>query len=728
MQGIIIMADDIMRVQDDYSIRATASLAETRPHVLKHGDCFAIFNQLGNMRPFRVSDHGLFRDGTRFLSRQVLDLDGTQLLLLSSEVRADKDILAVDLTNPELTTAEGHFIGQDSLHVFRAIFLWEHGAYERIRVRNYGSVAVRLPLALHYEADFVDIFELRGMRRTQHGKRKAPQIRAGTVVFGYSGLDNIERETQISLTPAPDLLTAESALWWLSLAPQEECELFVTVACQYLAQPAAVLPYSEARAQIEAHHQRLRAVVAQIESANEQFNSWLDASRNDLLMMVSETPHGLYPYAGVPWFSTVFGRDALITALATLWWSPEIARGVLSYLAAHQATRVDPGRDAEPGKILHEQRRGEMANTGEIPFGNYYGTIDATPLFVVLAGRYYQRSGDRAFLAEIWPAVNAALTWIDTFGDRDGDGFVEYSRETEHGLRNQGWKDSDDSVFYPDGSLAAAPLALCEVQGYVYEAKLLAAQMAAALGDTPLANRLQQAADQLRERFQQAFWCPDLGVYALALDGNKQPCKVRSSNSGHCLFSGIAHPDHAAQIAAQLLGPGFFSGWGLRTVPAGESRYNPMAYHNGSVWPHDNAMIAAGLSRYGYKTEVAQVLTGLFEASRFLDLQRLPELFCGFTRREREGPTLYPVACLPQAWAAASVFQMLQACLGLEIDGVAGRVQLTNPTLPDWLPQLTLRNLQVGEGRIDLAFYRHAPDVSINVLQRTGPIEVVVTK
>ncbi|MFP4440995.1 MAG: glycogen debranching N-terminal domain-containing protein [Chloroflexaceae bacterium] len=720
--------EDIIRVQGQYYIRASASLAETRSHVLKHGDCFAVFDRLGNMRPLGIRDHGLFRDGTRFLSRLVLDLEGTQLLLLSSEVRGDKDILAVDMTNPEMTTSAGQFIGQDTIHILRTIFLWDNVYYERVRVRNYGAGPVRLPITLRFEADFVDIFEVRGMTRSERGEYLSSRIAGDTVLLRYRGLDQIDRETQVHVTPTPSDLTTNHAVWWVDLEPQAEHDIFLTVACHYPQQPEPLLSYAEALPQAKLWQQRLHAGAARIESANTQFNDWLNASQDDLLMMLTGTPHGLYPYAGVPWFSTVFGRDAIITALATLWWYPDIARGVLRYLAAYQATTVDPAHDAKPGKILHEQRRGEMANTGEIPFGCYYGSIDATPLFVVLAGRFYQRTGDRQFLEQLWPAVTAALHWIDTYGDRDGDGFVEYVCEAHRGLRNQGWKDSDDSIFYQDGTLAEPPLALCEVQGYVYEAKVLAAQMAEVLGHSEQARALRQQADTLRERFQQAFWCDDLGTYALALDGDKQPCRVRSSNAGHCLFSGLAEPRHAAQIAAQMVQPEFFTGWGIRTIPEGAGRYNPMSYHNGSVWPHDNALIAYGLSRYGYKAEAAQVLSGLFDASLFMDLRRLPELFCGFTRRQREGPTLYPVACLPQAWASASLFMLLQACLGLEIDGIAGRVRLTNPLLPAWLPRLIIHGLQVGDGTVDIAFYRHEHDVDINVLQREGEIEVVVTK
>jgi glycogen debranching enzyme len=724
--GATKMAEDIIQIQDQYYIRASASFAETRSHVLKHDNCFAVFDPLGNMRPLGIRDHGLFRDDTRFLSRLVLDLQGKQFLLLSSEVREDKDILAVDLTNPEFTTSEGQFIGQDTLHVLRTTFLWNNVAYERIRIHNYGSAAFRVPITLRFEADFADIFEVRGIKRPQRGEFLPAQVMPEAVILRYRGLDGVERQTHLRFSPAPDVVSEKLVQWWVPLAPQEERDLSLTVICSYKGEAINPLTYREALQAEREQRAWLRAQAHQIDTGNAQFNDWLNASRDDLLMMLTRTPYGLYPYAGVPWFTAVFGRDALITALATLWWFPQLARGVLLYLAAHQAQELDPSRDAEPGKILHEQRRSEMAQTREIPFGNYFGSIDATPLFVVLAGRYVRRSGDLAFLEQLWPHIEAALHWMDTYGDADGDGFLEYAGKAHRGLRNQGWKDSEDSVFYPDGSLAEPPLALCEVQGYAYEAKILAAQMAELLGRPAQAATLRQQAERLQQQFLDQFWCEELDGYALALDGQKKPCRVRSSNMGHCLFSGIAHPEHAARIARQLLDPAFFSGWGIRTVPEGEGRYNPMSYHNGSIWPHDNALIAAGLSRYGFKTEAVRVLTGLFDASQFLELRRLPELFCGFGRRQREGPTLYPVACLPQSWAAASVFLLLQACLGLEIDGLAQRVYLTKPTLPPWLPHVTLHNVQVGQGFLDIGLYRQAGGVGINILGSVGDVEVTV--
>jgi glycogen debranching enzyme len=471
-----------------------------------------------------------------------------------------------------------------------------------------------------------------------------------------------------------------------------------------------------------------RAHDAEMRTSNERFNAWLQRSAADLHMMITQTTYGPYPYAGVPWFNTAFGRDGIITALEYLWLGPDVARGVLKYLAATQAKTLDPENDAQPGKILHETRQGEMAALGEIPFGKYYGTADATPLFIVLAHAYYVRTGDRELIAALWPNIRRALAWIDDYGDMDGDGFFEYARQSKAGLVTQGWKDSVDSVFHADGRLAGPPIALCEVQGYVYAAWQSAAVLAELLGHEEIAARLRSQSDTLQHRFEDAFWCDDIGTYAIALDGHKQPCRVRTSNAGHLLFSGIASRERARKVAELLLSDPMFSGWGVRTVATSEARYNPMAYHNGSVWPHDNALIADGLARYGFQQAALRILAGMFDASLTMDLHRMPELFCGFRRREGEGPTQYPVACAPQSWAAGSVFMLLQACMGLTIDATARTISFKRPVLPEFLNRLVIRNLAVHDAVVDLSLERYPNNVGINVLHRSGEVEIIVSK
>jgi glycogen debranching enzyme len=502
----------------------------------------------------------------------------------------------------------------------------------------------------------------------------------------------------------------------------------LTISCEVGKRIRCDLSYENALVEVERALHSVKADDCLIVTSNEQFNVWLNRSLADLHMMVSDTPDGPYPYAGVPWFSTPFGRDGLITAFEFLWVNPSIARGVLAYLAATQARKVVPEQDAEIGKILHETRKGEMAALNEIPFGRYYGSIDATPLFIMLAGTYYERTGDQAFITQIWPNIELALQWIDRAGDLDGDGFVEYSRRSKSGLVHQGWKDSRDAVFHADGSLAEGPIALCEVQGYVFAAKRRAARLALVLGHREQARRLVKDADKLRTQFERSFWCNDLSSYALALDGFKQPCRVRTSNAGHCLWTGIADPKHGLRTAETLVGKEFFNGWGVRTVAANETRFNPMAYHNGSVWPHDNALIAAGMASYGFKQGTLKILSGLFDASLFLELHRLPELLCGFSRRPGEGPTLYPVACSPQTWSSVALFLLLQSCLGLRIEAPRARLSFSQPVLPPFLEHIEIKNLRIGDAAVDLSLERHAKDVGINILRREGRVEIVVTK
>lgn len=718
--------EEIIRIDDEWYVSATSSRADERTCVLKYGDSFGVFDSHGDINHAETAEQGLYHEGTRHLSQWELKIGAHRPVLLNSMVKQDNSLLAVDMTVPDLYRDNRLLISQGTIHLFRAVLLWQKARYDHLRLINYAERPVELTLEFVYGADYADIFEVRGARRAARGSSLPPEIGERTLVLSYRGLDQVVRRTRIGFDWQPDRLGPNSCFTRLHLKPKQEYHLHITAACAIEENAFHTASYGQAVEQVAAGIMENHAAHTLIYTSNEQFNDWLNRAAADLRMLTTHTPHGIYPYAGVPWFSTPFGRDGIITALQSLWIRPELARGVLAFLAATQADREEPERDAEPGKILHETRSGEMAALGEVPFQRYYGTVDATPLFIVLAGRYYQRSGDRPFVEAIWPNIKRALTWIDQYGDADGDGFVEYARHSAKGLVQQGWKDSHDSVFHADGASAKAPIALCEVQGYVYEAKQVAAELASLFGEQAQAEELKRQAEELKRRFNQVFWIEELDTFALALDGGKRPCQVRASNAGHALFSGIVDDQYACRVAETLLARASFNGWGVRTVAENEPRYNPMSYHNGSIWPHDTAITALGLARYGMKDKAMTLLTGLFDASLFLDLHRLPELFCGFTRLPGQGPTLYPVACSPQAWASGAVFQLLQASLGLTFSADKPQLRFYHPLLPSYLDWVRIENLRFGEAVIDLVLRRHTRDVGVNVLRKEGEIEVAV--
>jgi len=690
---------------------------------LKHDDTFVMLDSHGDIGASAGGPDGLFNADTRYLARLELVLDEVQPLLLGSNLRDDNSALTVDLTNPDVYRKGRIVLRKDMLHIVRTIFLWRGAAYQRIGVQNHGEDHASFDLTLLFDNDFADLFEVRGERRPRRGSGSSKLLGPSEVALEYTGLDDKSRVTVLQFDPRPTKLAVNAATYHLDLAPQQVRSLFVVASCN---KQTASKPVPFFRGLL-AHRREMRQMTrgaTSIETSNNIFNEVLCQSMADLNMLMTDTPQGRYPYAGIPWYSTTFGRDGIITALQMLWIDPRVARGVLKRLALYQAKTVDPLADAEPGKILHEMRGGEMAALREVPFAKYYGSVDATPLFVLLAGLYVERTGDDEALAELWPSIEAALGWIDGPGDPDRDGFVEYRRASERGLANQGWKDSYDAIFHADGRLAEGYIALAEVQGYVFGGKQLAARCAMRLGLPERARQLEAEARRLAERFEAAFWCDELGTYALALDGKKQPCRVRTSNAGQLLFTGIVREDRARMIAADLMRSHFFTGWGIRTVARGEARYNPMSYHNGSIWPHDNALIALGLARYGFKHSVEQVFKALFDAATYMDLRRLPELFCGFRREKGRGPTLYPVACAPQAWASATPFTLLEAALGLEVDAQRGEIRLRNPRLPAFLDEVFLRELKLGSSSVDLRIRRHGDDVALEVMGTSGQIQV----
>ena len=713
---------------DEFAIISGGDRGGAPPRVLKQGDTFGVFDLHGDSIPEGAGEHGLYHEGTRFLSRFELRFGRRRPLLLGSRISDDNTVLAVDLTNGDVVKDGRPLVPRGALHLFRARLLWDGQCLERIRLSNHALHPIELPLTLVFDADYVDLFEVRGTSRAERGRLFPPATGAEGARLRYEGLDGVERRTLLEWSRPADHVEDGSATFSISLESHEVAEIELSIILELGAASRQPKRYDAALASLKGQMAARHARECGVGSSNETFNRWLRRSSADLRMMLTDTPSGAYPYAGIPWYSTPFGRDGLITAFEMLWAAPEVARGVLAFLADTQATEVVDEQDAQPGKVIHEMRAGEMAALGEIPFGRYYGSADATPLFVMLAHAYHERTADRAFLDRLWPHVLAALEWMDTYGDPDGDRFIEYARRGGSGLLHQGWKDSNDSIFHEDGKLAEGPIALCEVQGYAYGAWEGAATLAEVRGDLARARRWRDRAEALRERFEQAFWCEALGTYALALDGEKRPCRVRTSNPGHCLFSGIVTPPHARRVAETLMDDAMFAGWGVRTVAAGEARYNPMSYHNGSVWPHDNALVAAGFARYGLMQPAARLIDAMLDLSASVDDHRLPELICGFHRRGGEHPTLYPVACAPQSWAAAAIYLLLASCLGLRIDAPERRLSLHHAVLPESLEWVRLTNLVIADARLDLLLTRHEHDVSITVVRREGEVEIVTVR
>jgi glycogen debranching enzyme len=713
-----------------FFIPAAASLNELRLRTLKQDDIFAVFDPTGDATPWPGSPEGIYYCDTRHVSTLYLTIAGERPILLSSTVRNDNATLTCDLTNPDLFDHAGTLLLEhDLLHIRRSRFLWKTTSFERLIVRNYDVTPRIVRLELRFAADFADLFEVRGMKRERHGKLHEPSFDTSAVRLGYSGLDGRDRTTDIRFEPPPQRLRENRAEFEFELQPREARDVFVEIRCGSAGanEPARRAFFSALR-DVRRSVRKAHAGGCAIATSNDLFNEAIRRSVADLYLLTTDLPEGPYPYAGIPWFSTAFGRDALITAWEVLWMDPNIARGVLAFLAKSQATEVDPASDAEPGKILHEVRHGEMAELGEVPFKRYYGSVDSTPLFVMLAGAYLRRTGDVETMRALWPNIAAALRWIEDCGDIDGDGFIEYQRRTPNGLVNQGWKDSNDSVFHHDGTLAQGPIAMVEVQAYVYGAYRAAAEIARRLRNDAAAAALNAKADALRAHFDETFFDEELGTYVLALDGEKKRCRVRSSNAGHALFTRIALESRAASVVDALMAPGSFSGWGVRTVPEREPRFNPMSYHNGSVWPHDNAIIAAGFAAYGFKRQTLQIFDGLFAASTFFDLRRLPELFCGFARQRTQGPTPYPVACSPQAWAAGAPIALLGICLDIGFEPADSRINFDHSVLPAFIDTMTLQGLSVAGAKADIRIGRAGDQVTLEVLDREGPVKVVTTK
>ncbi|HLB62314.1 MAG TPA: amylo-alpha-1,6-glucosidase [Actinomycetota bacterium] len=700
----------------------------TKTLAVKEGETFLFSDLEGDIEDEGDFGLGLYSKDTRYLSHFRMTVSGRDPVLLSSS--AERGYMShVDLTNPDLYEGDVLTVPQQTLNI-RRIRAISGRLFERVRVKNYNPMPVALDLELSFGADFADIFEVRGMMRPERGRLESPSVEGSRVEFRYGGRDGITRRTRIDLGVVPDRVEQRDGVvavsFRLHLGPGQTRLLGMTIEPLAGMEELQPLDFDVAVHGLRRSYEEWERGSTEIVTDNELFNQLLDRSLRDLRALATETPQGTVVAAGIPWYVTLFGRDSMITSHQLLMVNPAPARQTLELLAAQQGSRVDDWRDEQPGKILHEFRQGELAGAGDIPHTPYYGSVDATPWFVILYAQYFRWTGDVEFAERLLPAAEAALRWIDEEGDLDGDGFVEYRTRSPRGVRNQGWKDSEDSIVHADGRLAEPPIALSEVQGYVYMAKLRMADVYEALGEDAKSEWLLAEAHMLRKRFNEAFWMEDEHYFAAALDAEKRQVRTVMSNPGHGLYCDIVDGDKAVAVAKRLLAPDMFSGWGIRTMSKGAAAYNPMSYHNGSVWPHDNALLAAGMKRYGFVRSTNRVATALFDAAIHADYMRLPELFCGFTRRSPNRPVSYPVACSPQAWAAGSPFLMLQAMLGISARAHENLLTVNKPQLPSWLNVVELRNLRVGDSRIALVFRREGDITSFSMLSREGNVRVVM--
>lgn len=656
---------------------------------------------------------------TRFLKRDTLRIAGRRPLILLSQ--ADRAESISELSNPDLHVDDnGTVLSKDTLSIRRHRQL-DGCVKETIKILNFGSDPIDVPLQMEFDADFENMFTIRGTEPGERGQLHAPCWNDSRLIFRYDGADKHTRTTTVTFEPAPTEREDGKVLYRLQMKAGEEQSIALSFGFEDHGRNAGTLEKSPPRLQPNDIPSWTR-----VESDNPMFDRTIQHSLADLEMLTMRERGDVFFAAGVPWYVALFGRDSLITALETLAFQPAIAASTLELLAQYQGTKVDKRREEQPGKILHEFRVGERANLHEIPQTPYYGTVDATPLFVIVLAEYIRWTGDIGLWRRLRSNVEAALRWIDDYGDSDGDGFVDYQASSHQGMDNQGWKDSWNGVRNRDGSLAEPPIALVEVQGYVYRAQLAAAELYRRDGDEGRATKLELAAGDLRRRFRRAYWMEERACLAQALQKDGRQVGAITSNPGQALWGGIVDHDQAQAVARSLSDPSMSSGWGIRTLAEGEAAYNPIDYQVGSVWPHDNALIAAGLKRYGFHEQALRIFSDIFKAATLFPLYRLPEVFAGFSSDRAPRPIRYPVACSPQAWSAGALPYMLQTVLGLEPRALEGELHIVSPSLPDGLQQVTVRGLRVGSGSIDLRYQRSEDGTLVAVLGRRGEIEVTI--
>jgi glycogen debranching enzyme len=685
------------------------------------GKTFLSTTVAGDIMPPGAPDVGFFHDDTRFLSRLELRVDGYRTVVLSSSTE-QTFASQIELTTGKSTMRETYEIPENTVHIRREQLLSSDTLFDNFSFENFNFQELELVIELAYEADFMDVFQVRGVARQNLGRYFQPVVRRDSIVFHYCGLDRVSRETIIHLSPEPDSVDGTTARWRLRLPPFRRFQLQTTIVPQVEGKHSR-----SGRPDFSQQLRQRREALAEwasrsssFSSSNGIFNHMVSTCKGDFhALQIPEAKERVIA-AGIPWFATMFGRDSIIAAYQSLMLNPQLAVETLRVLAMHQGKEKNDWRDEEPGKILHEYREGEMTRAGEMPFGPYYGSVDSTPLWLILLSETFNWTADEQLVRDMLPHAYRALEWIDSYGDLDGDGFVEYQRRSPKGLVNQGWKDSWDAIMHRDGEVAKTPIALCEVQGYVYEAKYRMASLLRSFGDTRTADKLKRDAAEMAKRFEKAFWMPKLGFYAMALDRDKRQTQVVSSNPGQLLFTRMLPQERAKTITQRFMRDDMFSGWGWRTMSRDERVFNPLSYHRGSVWPHDNSLIAHGMALYEFREPANQLFSALFQAALKFRDYRLPELFCGIERREHDDPVQYPVSCSPQAWASGTVFLLLMSVLGIRPSAARKEINIVNPSLPDFLDHFSIRNMRVGNSRIGLDFNRHGDRTFCNVVDIEG--------
>lgn len=722
---LIVPSHDLVEIPPPYpEPRVAYQGAEPRKVnnlTLIDGKTFLSTTFSGDIMPPGAPDVGFFHDDTRFLSRLELRVGGYRTVVLSSSSELTF-ASQIELTTGKNTLRDSYEIPENTVHIRREQLLSENLLYDYLTFENFNFTDLELLIELVYEADFMDVFQVRGAAREKPGHYYQPIANRDCLIFHYCGRDGIARETLIHLSPNPEQVTGTTALWKVKLPPFKRFQIHTTVSTLVEAErpPARRIDFDhslrvrrEAFAQWESHS-------ARFESNNRIFDQMVNTSVSDLHALQIPDGRDHIIAAGIPWFATMFGRDSIISAYQSLLLNPSLAIETLRVLARHQGREKDDWRDEEPGKILHEHREGEMTRAREMPFGPYYGSVDATPLWLILLSETFNWTADEQLVRDMLPHAHRALDWIDNYGDLDGDGFVEFLRRSPRGLANQGWKDSWDANMHRDGKVAEPPIALSEVQGYVYEAKYRMASLMRSFGETRRAEKLKKDAAELARRFDRAFWMPQRGFYAMALDREKKQLQVISSNPGHLLFTRMLSQERARAVTQRFMQPDMFSGWGLRTISRDERVFNPLSYHRGSIWPHDNSIAAHGMALYEFRDAALTVFTGLAQAALNFRDYRLPELFCGIQRREQDEPVQYPVSCSPQSWASGAIFLLLTSVLGIRPSAPRKELTIVNPSLPDWLDYLNIRNLHIGGSRVGLDFTRRGSRTFCNVVDVEG--------